>query len=184
MKDRQKVIASTEYMAVRDALLLFRYADGRTVDPHGLTERLLDMGAARGTSGHCIAAELRKLFEDLERMKRFVPYAPGWFEALVGRLLYERTQYVDPIDVIEPLAEHADLARHCERERAEEFLQIAGSRFAAIQLCWGQIKGSRPVQASLLTQCALWMLSEGWGAVVPRKAPVMEFGEGKKKLAG
>ncbi len=177
-------IATTEWLAVRDALWLFRYANGRMVCESSLIDRLLEMGEVYGASGHWIAAELRKLHADLERMERFTPYAPGWFEALIGRLLWERNQVEDPTGLVAIIAEHKSMEIAATERRAQEFLgAVAGDRHQALQMCLSQIRGLGAAEASVLMQCALWMVREGWSVAIQRKAPVVEFGAERRKKA-
>lgn len=193
MKDEP--IASTEYLAIRDALLQFRYCDGRPVDPHerNLVNELLQLGETYGANGHYIARELEKLLHQVQVMPLTAPERPAWFVATMESRLKRRTHATasnlatapDPEArrVLGGLMEHSTLEIAPEERRAREFERLAGgNRWQAMQDCMSQIAGSDPVEGGVLIGVALWMVREGWSLEFPRKAPVVEFGgrEGKK----
>lgn len=188
MKDEP--IASTEYLAIRDALLQFRYCDGRPVDPHerNLVNDLLQLGETYGANGHYIARELEKLLHQVQVMPLTTPERPGWFIATIESRLKRRTHATasnlatapDPEArrVLGGLMDHATLEIAPEERRAREFERLAnGNRWQAMQDCMSQIAGSDALEGGVLIGVALWMVREGWSLEFPRKAPVVEFGQ-------
>lgn len=189
MKDDEP-IASTEYLAIRDALLQFRYCDERPVDPHerNLVNDLLQLGETYGANGHYIARELEKLLHQVQVMPLTAPEKPNWFIATIEARLKRRTdasrvnlpatKSPEAQRLLAPLMEHATLEIAPEERRAREFERLAGgNRWQAMQDCMSQIAGSDPVEGGILIGVALWMVREGWSLEFPRKAPVVEFGQ-------
>lgn len=189
MKD--ELIASTEYLAVRDALLQFRYCDERPVDPHerNLVNELLQLGETYGANGHYIARELEKLLHQVQVMPLTAPEKPNWFIATIEARLKRRTDASrvnlpatksPEAALLIPLMDHTTLPGALEPSpaeiRARQYLKRSdGIKFQAVQAIIGAVRGSGPLESAGLLEALFWMLKEGWNREFPVSGTVVKF---------